>query len=81
MNLDVLRVQRYKEVRGERKKYGSKVNSYCDSNKPSQAGEDRNNHAASLGSKQDARKLHRKSLTEGSIGLEETSPNSSDSGS
>ena len=41
MNLDALRVQRYKEVRG-RKKYGSKVNSYCDCSKPSQAGQDRN---------------------------------------
>ena len=41
MNLDAVRVQRYKEVRGRKKeKYGSKVNGYC--SKPNQAGEDRN---------------------------------------
>ena len=43
MNLDSLRVQRYKEVR---EKYGSKVNSYCDCSTPSQAGEDRNKQGA-----------------------------------
>ena len=49
MNLDALRVQRYKEVRGrkkEKKKYGSKVNDYCNCSKPSQAGEDRNKQEA-----------------------------------
>ena len=47
MNLDALRVQCYKKVRGERKKkYRSKVNSYCDCTKPSQAGEDRNKQGA-----------------------------------
>ena len=81
LNLDALRVQRYKEVRGERKKkekYSSKVDSYCDCSKPSQTDKDRNKQgardcstsekcrvAASLDSKQDARKLHRKSLAEG----------------
>ena len=72
MNLDTLRVQHYKEVRKK------KVNSYCDCSKPSQADEDRNKQGAidcsaskecrttaSLDSKQNARKLHRKSLTEG----------------
>ena len=42
-NLDALC---YKEVRGERKKNGSKVNSYCNCSKPSQAGEDRNKQGA-----------------------------------
>ena len=48
MNLDALSVQRYKEVRGEerKEKFGTKVNSYCDCSKPSQAGEDRNKQGA-----------------------------------
>ena len=42
MNFDTLSVQHYKEVRGERKKYGS----YCDCSMPSQAGKDRNKQGA-----------------------------------
>ena len=38
MNLDALRVQHYKEVRGRKEKYGSKVNSYCDCSKLAKIG-------------------------------------------